>query len=174
MRNRISIIFKWFWADCLSWELFICCFQCCRYLPREVDPLVYNMSIENSGDVTYSEIGGLAEQIRELREVSVFLQLVPNLFINCAHSWCLEKNWHWREFVKFCFYEGQVPCPVFEYCDFDVLKKNRQTKFNYMKVFLLQKHGPWSWKMIVGFICMRCAYILAVRYICNGRKQWRM
>lgn len=40
------------------------------------------------------------------------------------------------------FYEGQVPCPVFEYCDFDVLKMNRQTKFNYMKVFLLQKHGP--------------------------------
>ena len=40
-----------------------------RYLPREVDPLVYNMSIENSGDVSYAEIGGLSEQIRELREV---------------------------------------------------------------------------------------------------------
>ena len=28
-----------------------------RYLPREVDPLVYNMSHEDPGDVTYSEIG---------------------------------------------------------------------------------------------------------------------
>ncbi|PSN41184.1 26S protease regulatory subunit 10B [Blattella germanica] len=30
-----------------------------RYLPREVDPLVYNMSHEDPGDVTYSAIGGL-------------------------------------------------------------------------------------------------------------------
>ncbi|XP_061416722.1 uncharacterized protein LOC133347978 [Lethenteron reissneri] len=40
-----------------------------RYLPREVDPLVYNMSHEDPGQVSYSEIGGLTEQIRELREV---------------------------------------------------------------------------------------------------------
>ena len=39
-------------------------------LPREVDPLVHNMSHESPGDVKYSEIGGLTEQIRELREVS--------------------------------------------------------------------------------------------------------
>ena len=38
-------------------------------LPREVDPLVHNMSTESPGDIKYSEIGGLAEQIRELREV---------------------------------------------------------------------------------------------------------
>lgn len=42
-----------------------------RYLPREVDPLVYNMSHEDPGDVTYSAIGGLSEQIRELREVNM-------------------------------------------------------------------------------------------------------
>lgn len=41
-----------------------------RYLPREVDPLVYKMSHEDPGDVTYSAIGGLSEQIRELREVN--------------------------------------------------------------------------------------------------------
>jgi 26S proteasome regulatory subunit T4 len=41
-----------------------------RYLPREVDPLVYNMSTEDPGDITYAQIGGLGEQIRELREVS--------------------------------------------------------------------------------------------------------
>nr|XP_046164101.1 26S proteasome regulatory subunit 10B-like [Oncorhynchus gorbuscha] len=39
-----------------------------RYLPREVDPLVYNMSHEDPGSVSYSEIGGLAEQIRELSQ----------------------------------------------------------------------------------------------------------
>ena len=36
---------------------------------------MYNMSIENSGDVTYAEIGGLSEQIRELREVSSSVHL---------------------------------------------------------------------------------------------------
>ena len=40
-----------------------------RYLPREVDPLVYNMSHEDPGNISYSEVGGLSEQIRELREV---------------------------------------------------------------------------------------------------------
>lgn len=34
-----------------------------------MDPLVYNMSHEDPGSVSYSEIGGLSEQIRELREV---------------------------------------------------------------------------------------------------------
>ena len=42
-----------------------------RYLPREVDPLVYNMSCEDPGDINYSSIGGLSEQIRELREVRI-------------------------------------------------------------------------------------------------------
>merc|ERR1712137_1161359 len=51
-----------------------------RYLPREVDPLVYNMSHEDPGDVTYSEIGGLSEQIRELREVIELPLLNPELF----------------------------------------------------------------------------------------------
>ncbi|GIX91491.1 26S proteasome regulatory subunit 10B [Caerostris extrusa] len=37
-----------------------------RYLPREVDPLVYNMSHEDPGDISYNMIGGLGEQIREL------------------------------------------------------------------------------------------------------------
>ena len=49
-----------------------------RYLPREVDPLVYNMSHEDPGSISYSEIGGLAEQIRELREV---LLLHPTVYL---------------------------------------------------------------------------------------------
>ena len=40
-----------------------------RQLPREVDPLVYNMTAEDPGDVSYASVGGLSEQIRELREV---------------------------------------------------------------------------------------------------------
>lgn len=40
-----------------------------RILPREVDPLVYNMSIEDPGNASFAGIGGLGEQIRELREV---------------------------------------------------------------------------------------------------------
>lgn len=41
-----------------------------RLLPREVDPLVYNMSSEDPGDASFAGIGGLSEQIRELREAS--------------------------------------------------------------------------------------------------------
>ena len=52
-----------------------------RYLPREVDPLVYNMSHEDPGNVSYAEIGGLQEQIRELREVVELPLLNPELFI---------------------------------------------------------------------------------------------
>ena len=40
-----------------------------RQLPREVDPLVFNMTSEDPGNVSYASVGGLGEQIRELREV---------------------------------------------------------------------------------------------------------
>jgi ATP-dependent 26S proteasome regulatory subunit len=40
-----------------------------RMLPREVDPMVFNMSLEDPGQVSFSGIGGLSDQIRELREV---------------------------------------------------------------------------------------------------------
>lgn len=51
-----------------------------RMLPREVDPLVYNMSHEDPGNISYSQIGGLAEQIRELREVIELPLINPELF----------------------------------------------------------------------------------------------
>lgn len=51
-----------------------------RQLPREVDPLVYKMSHEDPGDVSYAEIGGLSEQIRELREVVELPLINPELF----------------------------------------------------------------------------------------------
>jgi 26S proteasome regulatory subunit T4 len=40
-----------------------------RSLPREVDPVVFNMLHEDPGNVSYASIGGLSQQIRELREV---------------------------------------------------------------------------------------------------------
>ncbi|KAJ3339588.1 26S proteasome subunit rpt4 [Gonapodya sp. JEL0774] len=52
-----------------------------RILPREVDPLVYNMSMESPGDATFAGIGGLGEQIRELREVIELPLINPELFL---------------------------------------------------------------------------------------------
>jgi 26S proteasome regulatory subunit T4 len=55
-------------------------------LPREVDPLVYNMSVEAPGDVSYSAVGGLGEQIREVREVIELPLLNPELFLRVGIS----------------------------------------------------------------------------------------
>ncbi len=41
-----------------------------RYLPREVDPLVYNMSHEDPGDVTYSEIGNNKYKLRMTSDIN--------------------------------------------------------------------------------------------------------
>lgn len=38
-------------------------------LPREVDPSVYKMSVEDVNGASFAGIGGLSDQIRELREV---------------------------------------------------------------------------------------------------------
>jgi 26S proteasome regulatory subunit T4 len=51
-----------------------------RNLPREVDPLVFNMLKEDPGNVAYGEIGGLGEQIRQLREVVELPLTNPELF----------------------------------------------------------------------------------------------
>ncbi|CAE6359556.1 unnamed protein product [Rhizoctonia solani] len=52
-----------------------------RILPREVDPLVYNMSLEDPGGASFAGIGGLGEQVRELREVIELPLMNPELFI---------------------------------------------------------------------------------------------
>ncbi|WVQ77597.1 26S protease regulatory subunit 10B [Cryptococcus sp. DSM 104548] len=51
-----------------------------RILPREVDPMVYNMSLEDPGSATFAGIGGLGEQVRELREVIELPLMNPELF----------------------------------------------------------------------------------------------
>eukprot|EP00163_Fabomonas_tropica_P017249 TRINITY_DN3069_c0_g1_i1.p1 TRINITY_DN3069_c0_g1~~TRINITY_DN3069_c0_g1_i1.p1 ORF type:complete len:393 (-),score=113.57 TRINITY_DN3069_c0_g1_i1:393-1571(-) len=52
-----------------------------RILPREVDPSVYNMATEDPGNVSYNAIGGLSEQIRELRETIELPLSNPELFL---------------------------------------------------------------------------------------------
>ncbi|CAG7851677.1 26S protease regulatory subunit 10B AltName: Full=26S proteasome AAA-ATPase subunit RPT4; AltName: Full=Proteasome 26S subunit ATPase 6; AltName: Full=Proteasome subunit p42 [Serendipita indica DSM 11827] len=52
-----------------------------RILPREVDPLVYNMTLEDPGGATFAGIGGLGEQVRELREVIELPLMNPELFL---------------------------------------------------------------------------------------------
>mmetsp|Transcript_21256 Transcript_21256/g.30077 ORF Transcript_21256/g.30077 Transcript_21256/m.30077 type:complete len:436 (+) Transcript_21256:90-1397(+) len=53
-----------------------------RVLPREVDPTVFHMqSGEEDGGVSFSDIGGLNEQIRELREVIELPLTNPELFL---------------------------------------------------------------------------------------------
>jgi len=51
-----------------------------RVLPREVDPLVFNMLAEDPGNVSYGDVGGLKEQVRELREVIELPLTNPELF----------------------------------------------------------------------------------------------
>jgi len=51
-----------------------------RYLPREVDPMVFHMLNEDPGKVTYADIGGLNDQIRELRETIELPLTNPDLF----------------------------------------------------------------------------------------------
>eukprot|EP00598_Pedospumella_elongata_P005204 CAMPEP_0184976842 /NCGR_PEP_ID=MMETSP1098-20130426/7717_1 /TAXON_ID=89044 /ORGANISM="Spumella elongata, Strain CCAP 955/1" /LENGTH=388 /DNA_ID=CAMNT_0027499779 /DNA_START=77 /DNA_END=1243 /DNA_ORIENTATION=- len=52
-----------------------------RPMPREVDPTVFNMLTEESKNIDFSEIGGLNDQIRELREVIELPLTNPELFV---------------------------------------------------------------------------------------------
>lgn len=55
-------------------------FTIMRALPREVDPSVYAMASEDPGAVSFASVGGLNEQIRELREVIELPLTNPELF----------------------------------------------------------------------------------------------
>ena len=70
-----------------------------RMLPREVDPLVYNMSLEDPGQVSFAGIGGLNDQIRELREVIELPLKNPELFMRVGHQATercsvVRASWH--------------------------------------------------------------------------------
>lgn len=60
-----------------------------RILPREVDPTVFHMQAsEEDGGVSFADIGGLNEQIRELREVIELPLTNPELFIRVGIKVC--------------------------------------------------------------------------------------
>ena len=46
-----------------------------------VDPLVFNMISEDAGDVKFTDVGGLSEQIRELRECVELPLKNPEVFL---------------------------------------------------------------------------------------------
>jgi len=52
-----------------------------RILSREVDPVVHNMLETTGHGIDYSSIGGLSDQIRELRESIELPLLNPDLFV---------------------------------------------------------------------------------------------
>jgi len=52
-----------------------------KVLPREIDPAVFNMASEKPGSVSYSNVGGLNEQLRELREAVELPLTNPELFL---------------------------------------------------------------------------------------------
>jgi ATP-dependent 26S proteasome regulatory subunit len=45
------------------------------------------MSHEDPGNVSFGEVGGLSEQIRELREVKKTFSKIENIQIVCYRSW---------------------------------------------------------------------------------------
>ncbi|KAJ4459727.1 putative 26S proteasome regulatory subunit S10B B [Paratrimastix pyriformis] len=51
-----------------------------RALPREVDPIVYKMISEDPGKVGFNDVGGLTEQLRQIREVIELPLSNPELF----------------------------------------------------------------------------------------------
>lgn len=51
-----------------------------RQLPREVDPMVFSMLHEDPGKISYGDVGGLTEQIRQMREVIELPLTNPELF----------------------------------------------------------------------------------------------
>lgn len=52
-----------------------------RTLPRQTDEQVYAMMQEDPGEVTFQSIGGLGQQIREIREVTELPLINPGLFV---------------------------------------------------------------------------------------------
>lgn len=52
-----------------------------QILPREVDPTVHNMVAEDPGAIKYGDVGGLTDQIRDLRECIELPLTNPELFL---------------------------------------------------------------------------------------------
>ena len=49
-------------------------------LPKTVDPHVYHMQTEDPGDIKYSDVGGLGDQLNEIREIIELPLVNPGIF----------------------------------------------------------------------------------------------
>lgn len=90
-----------------------------RILPREVDPLVYKMSLEDPGAASFAGIGGLGEQVRELREVcSYSLSMITYLMGDCRSS-------NYRSLTQ-SFFSESASTPQKVYCFMAPLEQERR------------------------------------------------
>jgi len=85
-----------------------------RVLPREVDPTVFHMQAsEEDGGVSFADIGGLNEQIRELREVIELPLTNPELFTRVG----IKVRCNIRISLSFCVVGSRQPASRrFEVC----------------------------------------------------------
>jgi len=79
--DMTTLTIMYIWAFLLTADLYPGVFLNRRLLPREVDPMVFNMLNEDPGKIQYSDIGGLNDQIRELRETIELPLTNPDLFL---------------------------------------------------------------------------------------------
>jgi hypothetical protein len=68
-------------------------------LPTKVDPLVSLMKVEKVPDSTYDMIGGLDQQIKEIKEVCVSLVAVGGWGVDSGAWWCVS----WWRVLSFFF-----------------------------------------------------------------------
>lgn len=64
---------------------------------RQVDPVVFHMAAEDPGAVDYSQVGGLSEQLRELREVRLSPYRQNNILAEFSYPYgepCLWQSGH--------------------------------------------------------------------------------
>ena len=85
-----------------------------RVLPREVDPTVFHMQAsEEDGGVSFADIGGLNEQIRELREVIELPLTNPELFTRVG----IKVRCNIKISLSFCIVGSRQPASRrFEVC----------------------------------------------------------
>ena len=62
-------------------------------LPSKVDPLVNLMKVEKVPDSTYDMIGGLDQQIKEMKEVSCLLCYPPPILSTIVIVLCFNLRW---------------------------------------------------------------------------------
>mmetsp|Transcript_11080 Transcript_11080/g.25546 ORF Transcript_11080/g.25546 Transcript_11080/m.25546 type:complete len:93 (-) Transcript_11080:1199-1477(-) len=62
--------------------VYFCVHHLASFGGMQVDPVVFHMLNEDPGDVSYSSVGGLNEQIRELREVMTPACTVGPFFVS--------------------------------------------------------------------------------------------